>query len=159
MAITDVTGVKALAEGGAKLTLKLANIGSKAVRSTAVDEGALKVAEAVGDDVLRFAHGTSPESAESVLKGLNADAAVANTTGGTALAPGSFFAHPIGPPDAPGEGLHKSRGKRGKCGSHSDSGRSELTISDLILRFRTPPCRPVQKLDAAKIKPYSDGRS
>jgi RHS repeat-associated protein len=53
----------------------------------------------------RFAHGTSAESAESVTQGLRADAAIANTRGGTALTPGSFFAHEVGPPSAPGPGL------------------------------------------------------
>lgn len=57
------------------------------------------------NNVLRFAHGTSPASAESVVAGLNENAAAAASRGGTALERGSFFAHPLGPPSAPGEGL------------------------------------------------------
>jgi hypothetical protein len=45
-------------------------------------------------------------SAESITKGgLNAEAAAAASKGGTALETGSFFAHPIGPPGAAGEGF------------------------------------------------------
>ena len=56
-------------------------------------------------DAIVFAHGTSPESASSVVNGLDAQAASDASLGGTALENGSFFAHPVGPPSAPGEGL------------------------------------------------------
>lgn len=56
-------------------------------------------------DALVFAHGTSPESASSVVKSLDSQAASDASLGGTALENGSFFAHPLGPPSAPGEGL------------------------------------------------------
>jgi RHS repeat-associated protein len=104
LAISDVGLVKSVVAGGAKLTLKLAPVALGAAKSTATPRLALKITEE-GGEVLRFAHGTSPESAESVVKGLSAEAAAANTKGGTALAPGSFFAHEIGPASAPGEGL------------------------------------------------------
>jgi RHS repeat-associated protein len=61
-----------------------------------------------GPTPLRFAHGTSLSSAQSITRpggGLSAAEALANTKGGTALTHGSFFAHEIGPPTAPGGGL------------------------------------------------------
>jgi len=65
----------------------------------------LAIAAEEGGGPLRFAHGTSPASAQTITEGLSADAALAQTKGGTALTPGSFFAHPIGAPSHPGEGL------------------------------------------------------
>ncbi|WP_437589010.1 RHS repeat-associated core domain-containing protein [Sorangium sp. So ce1000] len=80
--------------------------GAGALLSVAPLVGAgIRGAAGEGAAPLRFAHGTSPASAQSITRGLSAEAAAANTKGGTALTPGSFFAHEIGPPSAPGEGL------------------------------------------------------
>lgn len=53
-----------------------------------------------------FAHGTSLAYAAHILQsGLNAEAARSAALGERAARPGAFFAHEIGPPEHPGEGL------------------------------------------------------
>ena len=57
-------------------------------------------------DMRVFAHGTSLESAENILRsGLEAEAARAASLGERAQRPGAFFTHAIGPPESPGEGF------------------------------------------------------
>jgi RHS repeat-associated protein len=91
-------GTAALEEGAA---------GTRAVRT--LNQGELACVSGCGPGLeasggpLRFAHGTSPSSAPSVMGGLDQAAAKAISGGGEA--PGSFFAHPLGPPGSPGEGL------------------------------------------------------
>ena len=88
-------GIRTGVNVGVTVTEQLALLGFTAGGGAVADESA----------VLRFAHGTSPAFVESVTTGLDAEATAAASAGGTALPRGSFFAHEIGPPGAPGPGL------------------------------------------------------
>jgi RHS repeat-associated protein len=76
---------------------------------------------------IRFAHGTSPESAVSVMQGLDAQLAARLTHGGTAVGDG-FWAFQIGLPSNPGPGLELAYnfGKR-----HAGDGPGVVVIGEL----------------------------
>jgi RHS repeat-associated protein len=89
-----------------------------------------------GGGVFRFAHGTSAEFSASVTTKLDAEAAKAASKGGTGLEPGSFFAHEIGPPGAPGEGLQLAYewGLRHTPNPHVVIGEIPRSLADELIK-------------------------